>query len=523
MSTEVRRPRWSRPLAAVAGVAVLGAGLGAFFGIRAVQGAGSGSSSGQPSARSGAAMAFDAADGSVLLFGGRDRSRSLDDTWRWDGSSWTQAHPATSPPPLDNPQMTYDPVNHDVVLIGAQELNGSNHGPVACSAGSGSSSSGSTTTFIPPANPIPADAPALSATPVPSAAAKPGHTLPMAPPDCVTIMSPAAVTWLWNGSDWSKASAATPFGIFGGGTLATDPVSGRVVLLTRGPFAEPALGVAQSAIPSIACPLQGAATSDAQSKCPGLPTIAPAWAWTGHQWKELPSSAGTFDFVGSAIVDDAVTGRLASFGGDFIAPAPQPLPCLGCVAGAPVKQAGCCTGTESVWNGTAWKQVATYKNGPSTYGVTFTGDRATHSDVLLSADGQTWLWTGVWARVHPGTTPPIVSSAASAYDAATGQVVMFGGFGATSRETGLYDQTWTWNGSDWSRRGGTSGPAVTIPAPSPVSVPPGPPCKPAPEPAQPRGAPSVQPTTGCSGGGASSGSPGGVTGIGTGTSGVVAP
>ena len=141
MSTEVQRARWSRPLAGVAVVAVVGAGLGAYFGIRAVQGGGSAPSSGQPPARSGAAMAYDAANGSIVLFGGQNRSRSLDDTWTWDGSGWTQTHPATSPPPLDNAQMTYDPVSHDVLLVGLRHFTGST-GPIACSGGSGSVSSG---------------------------------------------------------------------------------------------------------------------------------------------------------------------------------------------------------------------------------------------------------------------------------------------------------------------------------------------------------------------------------------------
>jgi hypothetical protein len=530
MSTEVQRPRWSRPLVAVAGVAVLGAALGAFFGIRAVQGAGSGSSSGQPPARSGAAMAYDAAHGSVVLFGGRNRFHTLDDTWIWDGSSWSQAHPATSPPLLDNPEMAYDPVSHDVVLVGGQQIEGASHGPIACSAGSGSASSGHATTILPPGASIPAIAPAPAATPVPSGAAKPGRTIPMVPPDCGIFVSPGAVTWLWNGSNWSKASVLAPFEVFGGRTLVTDPVSGRVVLLSRGPFAEPALGAAQ---PAIACPLQAGATPDAQPTCPGFPMTARAWTWDGHLWKALPSSTDTFDFVGAAIVDDAVTGKLASFGdGEFIAPLPEPSPCLDCIGGPPVKQAACCSGTESVWNGTSWQHVASYRNGPPTYGVTFTGDPASHSDVLLTADGQTWLWTGVWTRAHPGSTPPIVSTAASVYDAATQQVVMFGGLGVTSRATGLYDQTWTWNGSDWSRRGGSAGPAVTIPAPSPVGVPPGPPCKPLPEPAQHNGGPTASPIAVCNGAsGGAPGSSGGVTGVATGTStntptgisGVVAP
>ena len=34
-------------------------------------------------------MAYDAADGTLVLFGGEGRSGSLGDTWTWDGSAWT--------------------------------------------------------------------------------------------------------------------------------------------------------------------------------------------------------------------------------------------------------------------------------------------------------------------------------------------------------------------------------------------------------------------------------------------------
>ncbi len=68
-----RRP-WPRALAGVGVVAVIGAGLGAYLGIRAVQGAGSAVATGQPPARTNGAMAFDAADGTVVLFGGEGKS-----------------------------------------------------------------------------------------------------------------------------------------------------------------------------------------------------------------------------------------------------------------------------------------------------------------------------------------------------------------------------------------------------------------------------------------------------------------
>ena len=161
------RPRHTRSnaLVGIGIVAVLGAGLGAYFGIRGVEGAGSAPAGGQPPARSDAAMAFDAADGTVVMFGGEGRSGSLGDTWTWNGSAWTQAHPSTSPPALSGAQMTYDPVSHDVLLVGGQRVTAAPLGGTVCestgSSGSGSASSGSSssTTWIPPSSAQPADAP----------------------------------------------------------------------------------------------------------------------------------------------------------------------------------------------------------------------------------------------------------------------------------------------------------------------------------------------------------------------------
>jgi hypothetical protein len=514
MSIEVQRSRWSRPLVGIATVAVVGAGLGAFFGIRAVAGAGSGSGSGptagQPPARTDAAIAYDAANHSVVLFGGQGKSSTLHDTWIWNGSAWNQAHPATSPPPLGNAQMTYDPVSGDVLLVGSEEAAVSNGGPIACSAGSGSSSSGSTTIFVPPAQAVPAIAP------LPTTTAGPGST--STSPACPTVLATGAVTWLWSGSDWSKASGTTPFAVFDTGALATDPVSGRVVLLPRGPFAEPD-GIAE---PAIACPMQ-APGSDVQPSCP-MPGISTTpWTWNGHLWKKMATSIdpGALKTFNSAIVDDAVSGNLAAFDPNDVQPVPSAVPCV--ARGGALLPSASETGHESIWSGTSWRQVAAFNDGPVMPAVAFVGDPATHSDVALSGNGQTWIWTGSWTCVHPGTTPTVVSGAASVYDGATGQVLIFGGAGSASHQSGLFDQTWTWDGSNWTQRGGSSGPSVLVPVPSPVSIPPGLPCSPIAQPAKPVGAPVVQPAEICNGitGGSpgSSGSGAGGTGSGSGVSG----
>jgi hypothetical protein len=69
-----------------------------------------------PPARAFAQMTFDAAHGVVLLFGGGP-SVPLDDTWTWDGNNWTQQHPALRPPGTAGSAMDYDAALGQVVLV----------------------------------------------------------------------------------------------------------------------------------------------------------------------------------------------------------------------------------------------------------------------------------------------------------------------------------------------------------------------------------------------------------------------
>jgi hypothetical protein len=69
-----------------------------------------------PSARDYASIAYDAATGNVVLFGGHG-SGVLGDTWVWDGSAWTQQHPAASPPARWGAAMAYDAATGNVVLF----------------------------------------------------------------------------------------------------------------------------------------------------------------------------------------------------------------------------------------------------------------------------------------------------------------------------------------------------------------------------------------------------------------------
>ena len=72
----------------------------------------------RPSARRGAAMAYDAATGTVVLFGGSAQGAAqLGDTWTWNGTTWTKQHLATHPSVRFGSGMAYDAAAGTTVLF----------------------------------------------------------------------------------------------------------------------------------------------------------------------------------------------------------------------------------------------------------------------------------------------------------------------------------------------------------------------------------------------------------------------
>jgi hypothetical protein len=80
-----------------------------------------------PPGRQGAAMAYDAATGTAMLFGGFNGRISpyyLSDTWTWNGTTWTKQHPVVHPSARDVAAMVYDAATASVVLFGGGAPNG---------------------------------------------------------------------------------------------------------------------------------------------------------------------------------------------------------------------------------------------------------------------------------------------------------------------------------------------------------------------------------------------------------------
>jgi hypothetical protein len=118
--------------------------------------------------------------------------------------------------------------------------------------------------------------------------------------------------------------------------------------------------------------------------------------------------------------------------------------------------AGCC-------NQKTWAQKST--TGPSARSTALAYDQARARTVLFGGytgalpgmDNQTWLWDGaVWTQATPATKPTARRSHNLAYDSDRQVTVLFGGEDITT--TSLKQDTWEWDGTNWTQRS-TTGPS----------------------------------------------------------------
>jgi hypothetical protein len=171
-----------------------------------------------PSTRSGSAMAYDATHGQIVLFGGFHRTSAtvasyLNDTWVWDGTNWTQKSPATSPPPRSGAAMAYDATNSQTVLFGGYIGGNLND------------------TWVWDGTDWTQKSPATS----PSARFGPAMAYDATNSQMVLFggfQSPLALndTWVWDGTHWTKKSPATSPSPRQGPTMAYDDARSQLVL-----------------------------------------------------------------------------------------------------------------------------------------------------------------------------------------------------------------------------------------------------------------------------------------------------
>jgi hypothetical protein len=73
-----------------------------------------------------------------------------------------------------------------------------------------------------------------------------------------------------------------------------------------------------------------------------------------------------------------------------------------------------------------------------------------YEEVFQQADDDTWTYNGVdWVQQQPVTVPPTRTDNGLAYDPVLKRVVLFGGLAGACGQGRLND-TWLWDGSNWS-------------------------------------------------------------------------
>lgn len=170
------------------------------------------------------------------------------------------------------------------------------------------------------------------------------------------------------------------------------------------------------------------------------------WTRKGTTWTHQHPASSPSPRTGAAMVYDPATQQLLLFGG-----------------GNP-PGAGFMADTWS-WNGTTWTQLHPATSPPTRQNGDLVYDAATNSVILFGGfagtyRNDTWSWNGTtWTQLHPATSPSGRDSHDFVYDAATTKAIMFGGFRGTGYSPG---DTWSWSGTNWTQLSPPTSPGVDV-------------------------------------------------------------
>jgi len=405
-----------------------------------------------PPGRYSASMAYDPSIGKIVLFGGSNGSCDgclFNDTWAWDGTTWTELHPATSPPARLGASMVFDSSLGQLVLFGGNPLTGSYFADTWTFDGT------TWTELTPTTSPSGRWYSSMAFDPSVGQTVLFGGCETESIADLFGCNSFFGDTWTFDGTTWTERSPTTAPAARFAASMAFDPLTGDTLLF-------------------------GGRNSTSGS-------LADTWTWDGNAWTELSPSASPQKRYGASMAFDQDNATMVLVGGNFDsgtaypwvwAPA-APLVNLWSEASPPTSpsarvqaaMAGDASHSRTVlfggqdasddvlgdtwiWDGTTWTQVTPATSPPARYGAAIVYD-PTNATVLLfggtdtggNALGDLWSWDGTtWTELFPSGGPDPRSGAVMTFDQVSGQVVLFGGVA-----TGTYDDdTWTFDGTAWT-------------------------------------------------------------------------
>ncbi|MGI8550764.1 MAG: Kelch repeat-containing protein, partial [Dehalococcoidia bacterium] len=420
-----------------------------------------------PPTRVGSSMVNDAATNTVVLFGGQTCNNSgcrlLSDTWTWNGTTWTLQEPAGSPSPRAGAGLAYDAAHGLVVLFGGCCSNGYTNDTLVWD--------GSTWHF-----PGPVLQPAITSI-SPAAGPTTGGLV-------VVISGTNLETFGYTTTVSFGEVAATFAYCYGPSCEVTSPpgsgavdvrvsVGGQtslVVAADRFAYITPATPNWVQQQPSLSPPTRAFTDMayDVAARttvlfggfaCTNYPCtpVGDTWTWDGNTWTQQSPPVSPSPRGGARLAYDAATGTVLLFGGDN-----------NCVGGA------CSLFNETwTWNGSAWTQQHPTSSPPARSYAGMTYDAA-HGVVVLFGGvkdcsntgctylNDTWTWDGTtWRQQNPVASPSGRDGMGMAFDADRNNVVLFGGLSCPQSSGCTYfSDTWIWTGNTWSQQHPASSPSI---------------------------------------------------------------
>lgn len=349
----------------------------------------------RPPARFASAMAFDPLRQRLVLFGGATM-RGLygfyvgrNDTWEWDGTTWAKKTPATSPPPRAQHALAFDPNRGKVLLFGGTEDGVPYRDDLWEWDGQNW---------------------AALAAPRPSVGSARDQMVTDTARGLVVLVrgnGPTAEHWEWNGVAWARRTDL-PVATGGKFALAFDTIRRRLQLVGVGPGGDEVW------------------ESDGST-----------WALSAVMPGTRPNAAVTYDSWRARTIVQSSEGL------------------------NPYSRADDLTDT---WlhDGSAVTKVPRFTTPGARTGVALAADSKRRRVVLFggqTSSGDTdevWEWDGAhWAQSNATPRPTPRHDAMLTFDSYRGRVLLFGGATAT----GWLDDTWEWNGAQWIVRTPTRAPS----------------------------------------------------------------
>ncbi len=397
----------------------------------------------EPSPRAGTGMVYHAALGRLVLFGGLDSAlNALNDTWTYDGTTWTELCVTCAPPVRAAHGMAYDPSGRALVFGGASPRTGASSSVDTTRRNDLWAFDGTSWTQVWANGP--------SAGPSERAGMAVAFDVARSVLVVISGLSATALesdSWEWSGSAWTEMATAplSPRSqhamaydsrrgvavMFGGSSADTvtwlfDSLAWRPVAFA-GPGARTAPAMAYDSVRGLVVLFAGSG---------GGSPLADTWLYDGSAWRLDTTATSPPARSGAAMDFDAVRGVIVVFGGTG--------------AAGPLNDTWEYTSPASPTAHGTWRQVTISGAVPSARsGAAFAFDAARGYSVLFGGAGasaETWTYDGsVWTHVTTVHTPSARSGAAIAFEASSRRSVLFGGVTAGARLGDL----WAFDGTDW--------------------------------------------------------------------------